>query len=85
MKFDYLFYGWLAAAAAVVLFNVGRCGNRSLAAIKAILSGVASMMAVNAVGSFTSCFIPVNYVTVFVCSVLGLPGTLMLLISKLIL
>lgn len=54
-------------------------------AILGILLGIASLIAVNITGAFTGIFIPISVISVFICSVAGIPGTILLLLLNLIL
>ena len=79
-----------ATAVAVLLVLVFiqvlfRSKNPIRKAIFGILLGISSLIAVNITGIFTGIFIPVSIMSVFICAVAGIPGTILLLILNLIL
>lgn len=74
----------LATGAAMIVTVITKCKHPFRAALKTSLSGLAGMMLVNVLVSFTGVSIAVNYITVSCAVVLGLPGTVMLLIMKLL-
>lgn len=78
----------ILAAIAVILFiyirHFSACKNPFTSALKSSLGGVASFMAVNSLSFFTGVSVAVNYITVAVTALLGVPGTIMLLLLKLI-
>ncbi len=61
---------------------------RTLKPLKTIFSfaviGLIGMIAINLTAKFTGVYIPVNYYSVGSCCALGLPGTIGLLILKMI-
>ena len=79
---------FLIAMAAVVLVCVSRgysrCRHPFITAVRSSVTGTAAMLLVNLVSGYTGCYIAVNTATVFVSTVLSLPGVICLLILKLI-
>ena len=79
---------FLILMAAVVLtgvsFGYSRCRHPVITAAKNSISGVSAMLLVNILSGYTGCYIAINAATVFVASVLSLPGVVCLLIMKII-
>ena len=76
---------WIAfiiMSAFFVLRHIAKCKNPFGMALKTSLSGLAAMMVVNAAQSFTGVAITVNYITVSIAVVLGLPGTILMLVIR---
>ena len=69
-----------AAAALVVLIACFRSGHALRALLGSAIKGVVSLFAVNAAGLLTGVTIAVNPVTLAASSVLGIPGTILLLL-----
>ena len=74
----------LIAGAVAVVTKIARCKRPFRTALTTSLSGLAAMVVVNLLGSITGVSIAFNYMTVSCAVVLGLPGTIMLLIMKLL-
>lgn len=74
------------AAAALVCVSAGfsRTRHPLTNAAKSAVSGLSAMLMVNLVSSYTGCYIAVNRATVFVSTVLSLPGVICLLLLKII-
>ena len=70
----------LALAALCVLIAFIRSGRFFGAAIGSALQGVASLLAVNVAGMLTGVTVAVNPVTLGAVSLLGVPGTIGLLL-----
>ena len=83
--FAVVFYAVLALSALIVLTAFVRSGHclRSLAA--SLVQGCISLLAVHVAGSVTGVVIPVNPYTLGAVGVLGLPGTIALVLTDLIL
>lgn len=79
---------FLFVSAAVVLLCVcyaySRCRHPFLTAAKNSVSGLGAMLLVNILSGHTGCYIAVNAATVFVSTVLSLPGVVCLLVMKII-
>ena len=79
---------FLILMAAVILvcvsFGYSRCKHPVITAVKNSINGVSAMLLVNILSGHTGCYIAVNTATVFVASVLSLPGVICLLIMKII-
>ncbi len=75
-----LVYAVLAAAALSVLIAFARSGRFFGAAIGSAAQGIASLLAVNVAGMFTGVTVAVNPVTLCTVSLLGVPGTIGLLL-----
>lgn len=80
----YLFFAVLAVILFIYAKHFSKHKKPFVSALKTSLFGVASFMAVNSLSSFTGVFIAVNYVTVALTALLGVPGTVMLLLMRLI-
>ncbi|MEA4912939.1 MAG: pro-sigmaK processing inhibitor BofA family protein [Oscillospiraceae bacterium] len=77
----------LVVCAAALFMNLrflSKAKRPGLAALKSAAGGIASLLAVNSLASFTGVALTLNYVTVCVCALLGLPGTLLLLFVRLL-
>ncbi|MBQ8604090.1 MAG: pro-sigmaK processing inhibitor BofA family protein [Oscillospiraceae bacterium] len=78
----------LIVCAAVILLCVSyaysRCRHPFLTARRNSVSGLGAMLLVNILSGHTGCYIAVNAATVFVSTVLSLPGVVCLLIMKII-
>ncbi len=78
---------FLAAFAFILFLYVKHFSknNKPFAgALKSSLCGVASFMAVNCLASFTGVSLAVNYFTVAFTALLGIPGTIAILLIKLL-
>ena len=69
---------------ACLCFGYSRCRHPFLTAARSSISGVGAMLLVNLLSGYTGCYIAVNTATVFVSSVLSLPGVVCLLVMKLV-
>lgn len=76
----------VAGAAAIVLVavSVAKQPKPVRAGLAAVLSGVGAMGAVNMLAPFTGVGIPMNGLTWFVSTLLGIPGVTMLLLLRLL-
>ena len=70
----------LALAALIVLIAFVRSGRFFGAAAGSVVQGVASLLAVNVAGMLTGVTVAVNPVTLGTVSLLGVPGTIGLLL-----
>ncbi|MBQ3588285.1 MAG: pro-sigmaK processing inhibitor BofA family protein [Oscillospiraceae bacterium] len=77
---------YISAAVIFTAVTLGfcRCRHPLLAAARSAVSGLSAMLLVNLTSAYTGCYIAVNTATVFVSTVLSLPGVLCLLIMKII-
>ena len=79
---------FLVVFAAVIMvcvsYGYSRCRHPFVTAFRNSISGISAMLLVNILSGYTGCYIAVNTATVFVSTVLSLPGVLCLLIMKLI-
>lgn len=75
-----LVYAVLAIAALAVLIAFVRSGRFFGALFGSVLQGAASLLAVNVAGMLTGVTVAVNPVTLCVVSLLGVPGTIGLLL-----
>ena len=75
-----LVYAVLALAALAVLIAFVRSGRFLGAAVGSVVQGVASLFAVNVAGMLTGVTVAVNPVTLTAVSLLGVPGTIGLLL-----
>lgn len=78
--FTVLVYVVLALAALAVLIAFVRSGRFFGAAVGSAVQGVASLFAVNVAGMLTGVTVAVNPVTLTAVSLLGVPGTIGLLL-----
>ncbi|MEG0913239.1 MAG: pro-sigmaK processing inhibitor BofA family protein [Oscillospiraceae bacterium] len=78
------FYFFLITVAAVNIFFIARCRHPFKAAIKSALSGIASLMVINLLSGMTTVGIGINVLTVACSAVLGISGTILMLIVNLI-
>ncbi len=69
---------------ASVCVGFSACKYPVLSAAKSAVNGIGAMLLINLVSGYTGCYIRVNTATVFVSSVLSLPGVLRLLLLKII-
>lgn len=76
-------------SALVILCGVSYGFSRSISpiwtAVKSAVSGIAALLLVNMTSVYTGCYIAINPRTVFVSTVLSLPGVFSLLVMKLLL
>ena len=85
MGFIMIWAGFMVTAAFFVLRRIAKCKKPFGMALRTSLSGIAAMMIVNALQAFTGVAITINYVTVSLAVLLGLPGTILMLIIRAIL
>lgn len=67
-----------------VAYGFSRSRRPYLTAAKSAVSGLASLLLINLVSGTTGCYIAVNRATVFVATVLSLPGVFSLLVMKIL-
>ncbi|MBR5520694.1 MAG: pro-sigmaK processing inhibitor BofA family protein [Oscillospiraceae bacterium] len=67
-----------------ICIGYSRCRHPFVTAARNSISGVGAMLLVNLLSGYTGCYIAVNTATVFVSSVLSMPGVVCLLVMKLI-
>ncbi len=73
-----------AVCIVMVCFAFSLSRHPVINAAKSAVSGLSAMLLVNLVSGYTGCYIRVNTATVFVSTVLSLPGVLALLLLKII-
>lgn len=81
---EYIFYIFALFALVAVSWGFSLCRRPFTAALRSAVSGLSAMLLVNLTSGYTGCYIAVNAATVFVSTVLSLPGVVCLLIMKLI-
>ena len=78
----------LLICAAIILFSViysySLASHPYITAIKNAVSGVAALFLINITSTATGCYIAVNTATVFISTVLSLPGVFALLVMKIL-
>jgi inhibitor of the pro-sigma K processing machinery len=79
-----VFYAVIAVAALVVLVSFVRSGRFLRSFAGSAVQGVASLLAVHVAGSLTGVVIPINPYTLGTAAVLGLPGTISMVLVDLI-
>lgn len=84
MTFIIIWAAGLLIAALVVATKIAKCKKPVVMALRTSLSGLAALMIVNAFQALTGFAIAVNYVTVCCAVVLGAPGTVLLLVLRLV-
>lgn len=77
---------WLTALAILIAmaYAFSKTAHPYLTAAKSGISGLSALLLVNLVSGATGCYIAINTATVFVSTVLSLPGVLALLVMKII-
>jgi len=73
-----------ALITVVVSWGFSKCRKPLLTAVKSAVSGVSALLMVNIFSGYTGCYIAVNAATVFIATVLSLPGVFSLLVLKII-
>ena len=69
---------------AGVVYGLSLASHPYLSALKSSVSGLAALFLINTVSSATGCYIAINSRTVFMATVLSVPGVLALLIMKIL-
>lgn len=67
-----------------VSYGFSQCRRPFLTAVKSAVSGISALLMVNIFSGYTGCYIAVNTATVFIATVLSMPGVISLLILKII-
>ena len=67
-----------------VIYSLSLTRHPYLSALKSSVSGLAALFLINTVSSATGCYIAINSRTVFMATVLSVPGVLALLIMKIL-
>lgn len=67
-----------------VAWGFSKCRKPYLTAARSAVSGLASLLLVNLTSGATGCYIAINGCTVFIATVLSLPGVFALLVMKII-
>ncbi|MBR4036119.1 MAG: pro-sigmaK processing inhibitor BofA family protein [Oscillospiraceae bacterium] len=65
-------------------FAFSKTAHPYFTAAKSAVTGLSALLLVNMVSGATGCYIAINTATVFVATVLSLPGVLALLVMKII-
>ena len=71
-------------AITAVTFAFSRAEHPWLSAVRSAVTGIGALFFINITSSATGCYIAVNSRTVFISTVLSLPGVLALLVMKII-
>ena len=74
----------LIISSVVVVYAFTKTKKPVLTALKSALSGISAMLLVNMTATATGCYIAVNYFTVFIETVLSLPGVIGLLLLNIV-
>ncbi|MBQ7903332.1 MAG: pro-sigmaK processing inhibitor BofA family protein [Oscillospiraceae bacterium] len=69
---------------AAVAWGFSKSRHPYITAAKSAVSGLSSLLLINLVSSATGCYIAINGCTVFIATVLSLPGVFALLVMKII-
>ena len=69
---------------SAVIYSYSLASHPYITAVKNAVSGVAALFLINITSSATGCYIAVNSVTVFIATVLSLPGVFALLVMKIL-
>ena len=67
-----------------VVYGLSLARHPYLTALKSSISGLSALFLINIVSSATGCYIAINSRTVFMATVLSIPGVLALLIMKIL-
>lgn len=67
-----------------VTWGLSKANKPFITSLKSAVSGLSALLLVNLLSGRTGCYIAINAATVFVSTVLSLPGVLCLLVMKLI-
>lgn len=79
-----IFIVFAIIALVCVSYGFSKSRHPLLSAAKSAVSGISAMLLVNLVSGHTGCYIAVNAATVFVSTVLSLPGVICMLVMKII-
>ncbi len=82
MIFLMLSLAMLILVAMAVAFS--KTAHPYFTALKSAVSGLSALLLVNLVSGATGCYIAINTATVFIATVLSLPGVVALLVMKII-
>ena len=74
----------LAVSALAVIFAFTKAKHPVITAFKSAVCGICAMLLVNLTSAATGCYIAVNSFTVFIASVLSLPGVVGLLLLNIV-
>lgn len=69
---------------AAVSYGFSKSRRPMLTAARSAVSGIGALLLINLVSGYTGCYIAVNPRTVFISTVLSLPGVFSLLVMKLL-
>lgn len=72
------------AVAGAVCFALCKTAKPLLTAAKSAGSGLARLLLVNLTSGYTGCYIALNFATVFIATVLSVPGVVGMLFMKLL-
>lgn len=76
----YIYFAILTISAIVTLFYISKTKNKIIKFILFFSSGLITMCLINLTTDMTGFYIPINYYTIGICSVLGIPGNLLILL-----
>ncbi len=74
----------LAVSGIAVIYAFTKAKKPVITAVKSAICGISAMLLVNLTSAVTGCYIAVNYFTVFIATVLSLPGVIGLLLLNLV-
>ena len=74
----------LIISSVFVIYSFTKAKYPLRTAFKSALSGISAMLLVNMTATATGCYIAVNYFTVFIATVLSLPGVIGLLLLNIV-
>ena len=74
----------LIVSAFVVIYAITKAKNPVLCGLKSAMAGICAMLLVNTTSVATGCYIAVNFFTVFMATVLSLPGVIGLVLLNLV-
>jgi len=74
----------LVLSGILVVYAFTKAKKPVITALKSAVCGISAMLLVNLTSVATGCYIAVNYFTVFIATVLSLPGVVALLFLNLV-
>lgn len=74
----------LALSGIVIIYSFTKAKRPVITAFKSAVCGVSAMLLINLTAAVTGCYIAVNYFTVFIATVLSLPGVVALLFLNIV-
>lgn len=80
----FLLFMCAAAIITAVSYGFSKSAHPYLSAVKSAVTGLSALLMINMVSGVTGCYIAINSRTVFVSTVLSLPGVFALLVMKIL-